>query len=136
VGRWPFDVKLFHLLLTAGLIPAHPESVGDHRCQEKLGELGVRPSTAPHAVTETIDAALSNRVSPPVIEAPELCSGAPTPDRLEWILVAWPSLLEAASRRKGAEATCPFCGRQGRIVEVISIDQWRRRPRRGFGEEA
>lgn len=109
------------------------ETVGDHRCHEKSGELRVRPSTAPHAVAETIDAPLINPVVP-VIEPSELRGVAPASERLEWILVAWPELLEAASRRRSTEASCPFCGRQGRIVEVISVDQWRHRSRRGFGE--
>lgn len=110
------------------------ETVGDHRCHEKSGELRVRPSTAPHAVAETIDAALINLVVPPVIEASELGDVAPASERLEWLLVAWPELLEAARRRQGTEASCLFCGRQGRIVEVISVEEWRHRSRRGFGE--
>ena len=108
------------------------ETVGDHRCHEKSGELRVRPSTAPHAVAETLDAALINPV-PPVSEASELRGGAPAPERREWLLVAWPEVLEAARRRQGTEASCPFCGRQGRIVEVISVTEWRRRSMRGFG---
>jgi len=102
------------------------DSVGDHRCREKSGELRARPSTAPHAVSET-DAAL---ISPAVIEAPEL-AGEPALAHLGWILVAWPQLLAAARLRIGTEASCPFCGRQGRIDEVMSIERWRRRSRRG-----
>ena len=100
------------------------DSVGDHRCREKSGELRARPSTAPLAVSET-DAALVSTV----IEAPEL--GEPALGRLEWILVAWPELLAAARLRLGTETSCPFCGRQGRVGEVISIERWRRRSRRG-----
>lgn len=110
------------------------DSVGDHRCHEKPRELRVRPSTALHAVSETFDVTLASPVaSLPVIEVPEL-HGEPALDRLEWVLVAWPELLAAARVRLGTETSCPFCGRQGRVAEVISIERWRRRSRRG--EEA
>ena len=102
-------------------------SVGDHRCHEKTRELRVRPSTAPHAVMEIIDASPVSPVPPPPVETLE--------PQLAWVLVAWPEMLETASRRQGTEASCLFCGRQGRIVEVISVEQWRHR-RRGFGREA
>jgi len=92
------------------------DSVGDHRCREKSGELRVPPSTVLHAVWET-DAALVKHSA--------------VPARLEWILVAWPELLAAARRRLGTETSCPFCGRQGRVVEVMPIERWRRRSRRG-----
>lgn len=55
---------------------------------------------------------------------------------LEWVLVAWPELLAAAQGRQGSEATCPFCGRQGRVAQVVSVDEWRRNLRHGFGWEA
>lgn len=117
-------------------------SVGDHRCHEKTGELRVRPSTAPHAVVETIDASPASPVPPPPVEALELQACTPAKElrevpepQLAWVLVAWSGLLETASRRQGTEASCPFCGRQGRIVEVISVEQWQHR-RRGFGQEA
>ena len=51
----------------------------------------------------------------------------------KWVLVAGPELLVEAGSRLGTEATCPFCGRRGRIVRVVSLEQWRRRTRRGFG---
>lgn len=117
-------------------------SVGDHRCHEKTRELRVRPSTAPHAVMEIIDASPVSPVPPPPVETlePQPCAPAnelcevPEP-QLAWVLVAWPEMLDTASRRQGTEASCLFCGRQGRIVEVISVEQWRHR-RRGFGREA
>lgn len=109
------------------------EVVGDHRCHGKSGELRALPSTAPHAVAEVFNAASVHPVSPPPVREPR--EGAPAPERLEWVLVAWPELLGAARRRAGTEVRCPFCGRHGRVVEVISIDQWRRRPRRGLGLE-
>ena len=105
--------------------------VGDHRCPANSGRLRVAPSTAPHVVAETSDAATSiSPVAPSSVEAFELQPEV----RPEWTLVASPSLLAAASRRLGDEASCPFCGRQGRIVEVVSVEQWRRRPRRGFAQ--
>ena len=97
-------------------------------------ELQVPPSTEARAVTETIDATLANPVAPPVAEAPALGNGEGGPNRIKWVLVAWPELLTAARRRQGTEASCPFCGRQGRIIEVISVEQWRERPRRGLGQ--
>lgn len=98
-------------------------AVGDHRCHDNSGELRALPSTAPHAVAETLDAASV----PPVEEK--------RAERVAWVLVAWPEMLASARRREGTYARCPFCGRQGRVVEVISVEQWRRRPRRGLGPE-
>jgi hypothetical protein len=40
----------------------------------------------------------------------------------------------AAHKRLGKQASCPFCGRRGRIVRVVSIDEWRRRTRHSFDE--
>jgi len=105
--------------------------VGDHRCHMKSGELRVLPSAAPYAGSELLNA---SAVSPSSIEAPEWREGV-LASGLKWLLVAWPELLAAADRRQGDEASCPFCGRQGRVVEVISIEQWRSSPRRGFGQE-
>jgi hypothetical protein len=116
------------------------ERVGDHRCHEESEELRMRPSTAPHAVSETIDAALIAVALPPIVEVAdlpprrgdpngELREGAPA-GGLGWVLVAWPELLAAANQRLGSETSCPFCRRQGRIVKVISVERWRRRSRR------
>jgi hypothetical protein len=114
--------------------------VGDHRCPAESGELRAPSSTAPHAVAEVLDAAPVYSAAPPAIGAPHDEREAtpvpmPVPVQLQWLLVAWPEVLDAARRRAGSEAGCPFCGRRGRIVEVISIDQWRRRFRRGLGQE-
>ena len=110
------------------------DSVGDHRCQEKSVELQVPRMTEARSVTETIDATLANSVALPVAEAPALGNGEAGSNRIKWVLVAWPELFAAARRRQGTEAGCPFCGRRGEITEVISIDQWRQRPRRGWGQ--
>jgi len=102
------------------------ERVGDHRCHEETGGLHVPAPAACHAAMEASDAASHLAVDQPVLEVP---SAAP----VEWILVAWPEVLAAAQRRLGSEAACPFCGRRGRIVRVVPLDQWRRRVRRGLG---
>ena len=115
------------------------EPVGDHRCNEKSEELRARPSTALHAIAETLNASDDDSASPPCFEALELSGMADErpwasteSNSLEWLLVAWPGLLVAASRRQGVGAICPFCGRQGRIVEIISVEQWRHSRRRGL----
>ena len=119
--------------------------VGDHRCPEELGQLRVPPSTGAHAVAETINAAAPARPVTPLVEALEAEPALFNPDDevreapgapLEWVLVAWPEVLAVASRRQGTEARCPYCGRRGRIVEVTSIERWRRRSRRWFDQEA
>ena len=94
------------------------ERVGDHRCPEEIGELQVPALAATQAAAEVRDVTPKRAARAAVVE---------------WILVAWPEALEEAQRRLGTEATCPFCGRRGRIVRVVSIEQWRRRTRRGFG---
>lgn len=118
------------------------ERVGDHRCDLESGDLKLPPSTAPHAATEVSDASLVCPVSPPTLGAFEQARppDEPRPSApmagLEWVLVAWPELLAAAQGRQGSEATCPFCGRQGRVAQVVSVDEWRRNLRHGFGWEA
>ena len=92
--------------------------VGDQRCSEETGELEVPASVANQSAAEARDA------------KPERAARAAV---VEWILVATPELLEQAQERLGTEATCPFCGRRGRIVRVVSLDQWRRRTCRDFG---
>ncbi len=94
------------------------ERVGDHRCPEETGEVRVQASAAKQAVEEACNA------SP---ERPERASV------VEWILVVPLDLLPEAEQRLGTVASCPFCGRRGRIVRVVSLDQWRRRGRRGLG---
>jgi hypothetical protein len=114
--------------------------VGDHRLQEQAGGLELIPSAAFQAAAESNDAALVSPVSQPVLEVLDHCAPCaepraerPHPVPVEWVLVAWPGLLQAALRRVGTDATCPFCGRCGRITRVVSLDRWRRCVRRGFG---
>ena len=105
--------------------------VGDHRCHEGASGLQMASSAAPASpsAAEVLDVA-------PVVEcAPTLrASGAAV---VEWVLVASVELLATAQGRLGAEAVCPFCGRRGRIVRVVSIkewrEKWRQRIRRGIG---
>ena len=71
---------------------------------------------------------LTQEVKPdvPDDQQPRSCS-------VQWVLVASPGLLRAARGRLGSQASCPFCGRAGRIVRVVSLLQWCRRVRYGFG---
>jgi hypothetical protein len=107
---------------TAGHLSAR---VGDQRCAWRLDDLQRVSWTAPYAVAEAGDA-------PPVVPMPPSLSAREERGPGEWILVVPPELLGAARRREGALATCPFCGRCGRIRRVVSSDQWRRWIRRGL----
>ena len=91
--------------------------VGDRRCSEATGELQVQASAAKQAAEEACD---------------EPTKPAARASIVEWILVVSADLLPEASRRVGTEAICPFCGRQGRIVRAVSVEQWRRECR-GLG---
>jgi hypothetical protein len=94
------------------------ERVGDHRCPEEAGELRVRASAASQAAVEVRDAPPKRPARASVVD---------------WILVVPLDLLPEAEKRLGTIASCPFCGRRGRIVRVVSLEQWRRRVRRGLG---
>lgn len=99
--------------------------VGDQRIQQEAGALQVPVLVTPQVAMEARDARLEPVVSPlpgAVVET------AP----VEWILVAWPEVMAAARQRLGTEATCPFCGRRGQVVRVVSVDEWRRWVRRGL----
>ena len=127
------------------------ERVGDHRLQDQTGRLEVRAAAAYQASAKASDAAPISPAAQPTPTVLEIThsrtalgsleprglgaeppAGAPNPAPAEWILVAWPGSLRAARRRLGTEASCPFCGRRGRIARVVSLAQWRRRVRRGF----
>lgn len=81
--------------------------VGDRRCAPEQGQVQLCATTAGYevAVEEKSDA------------RPEL----------EWVLVAWPGLLAIAEQMLGAQVRCPCCGRQGRVTEVLELDEWHRR---------
>jgi hypothetical protein len=115
--------------------------VGDQRRREQAGRVEMLAAAAYRAAEEA-----SNEVSVPFASplAPSLPSlGDPrgandraasaTTAPTEWVLVAWPELLAQAQQRLGTEASCRFCSRRGQIVRVISIEEWRREVRRGFG---
>ena len=116
------------------------ERVGDHRLQVLADGLQVPALAAHQAAAEVRDDTLMAPADPQTLGTPEPFAGSAEPQvgvaspvPTEWTLVAWPKLLSAAGRRLGTEASCPFCGRRGRIVRVVSLDDWRRRVRYGFG---
>ena len=45
-------------------------------------------------------------------------------EQVQWLLVAWPELLEEATALLGAQVGCPGCGRRGVVVRVVSLDDW------------
>lgn len=109
--------------------PVEPEAVwtrvGDHRCHEEDGPVHEPASVvAKAAVAEVVDVPAGPLPHPTRTACDAL---------LEWVLVAEPKLLEQARRRLGDEASCPSCGRRGRIVRVVALKEWRRRTRRGLG---
>jgi hypothetical protein len=85
--------------------------VGDRRCEGERGQVLTRATTAAY-----------------VAKAEEKRNAR---RELEWVLVAWPGLETAAVRMLGTTAACPCCGRWGEVVEVLELDEWRRRRRRG-----
>ena len=108
--------------------PLEPEGetsrVGDHRCHEEDGPVQVPAPVVASTAAEVADVP-AGPLPHPIRAA---CNAL-----LEWVLVAEPKLLEQAQRRQGDEASCPICGRRGRIVRVISLTEWRHRIRRGLG---
>jgi len=116
-----------------------PEPVGDHRLPAHTGRLQVPALAARQAAAEARDDAPIAPVDRPRLGVSGLASGAEPraggaahSPATEWTLVASPELLGAARRRLGTRASCPFCGRHGRVVRVLSLDEWRRRIRYGF----
>ncbi len=106
--------------------------VGDRRCVGQKGDQQRSSVTAPNAVVEDSDATSNKQTDfaplPPVFLSP----AREEPEPIEWILVVPPDLLGAAQQRAGTDATCPFCGRRGRIRRVVSSEQWRRWIRYGL----
>lgn len=110
----------------AGLVRG---SVGDQCLPQETAELQVPALVTPPVATEVPDARLEPAVLPLPVAVVET-------EPVKWILVAWPEVLSDARLRLGTEATCPFCGRRGRIVRVISVNEWRRWVRRGLDPPA
>lgn len=83
------------------------ESVGDRRCEGEEGQVLTHATTAAYqvAVEEKRDAR----------------------SELEWVLVVWPGLLAVAEQLQGTKVACPCCGREGCVVEVLDVDEWRLR---------
>lgn len=46
---------------------------------------------------------------------------------IEWIMVAWRGLRASARLLLQTRWTCLSCGRTGKVVEVVGLDEWRRR---------
>lgn len=107
--------------------PMGPEAVrtrvGDHRCHEEDGPVLEPASVVAKAAAEVVDVPADPLPHPIRTTCDAL---------LEWVLVAEPKLLEQARRRLGGEASCPSCGRRGRIVRVVALEEWRHRTRRGL----
>lgn len=103
---------------------ARVERVGDHRFGLDLRTVQEPSLAMTRVATEDFDA-----LSDPSVVSPSVAVRETEGD---WILVAWPEALAAARQRLGTEASCPLCGRRGRIVRVVSLDEWRRWIRRGL----
>lgn len=87
--------------------------VGDRRLESGDGQLQGPSTAAPlRCVAE---------------ESPDEAS-SPEAKRVEWVVVAWPEVLEEAKRLLGTEVGCPGCGRRGLVVAVVSRDDWDGRP--------
>lgn len=85
--------------------------VGDRRCDGEQGQVLTPVATAAYvAATEEKRDARSE---------------------LEWVLVAWPGLVAVAEQMLGTWVACPCCCRAGRVIEVLEVDEWRRRRWRG-----
>jgi hypothetical protein len=47
-------------------------------------------------------------------------------ESLQWVAVAWPGLLAQAQQLHGQRWSCSCCGRTGRVVDVVPLEEWRR----------
>lgn len=86
------------------------ESVGDRRLDVAEGQLQAVSTAVPYTRTGE-----ENR------DEPDRERG----EQVEWLLVAWPELLEEARGLLGTQVDCPGCGRRGVVVRVVSLDDWR-----------
>lgn len=87
------------------------ERVGDRRLEVAEGQLQTVSTAAPYTRTGE-----ENRDEPDDSERGE---------QVEWLLVAWPELLEQARGLLGTQVECPGCSRRGVVVRVVSRDDWR-----------
>jgi len=86
------------------------ERVGDRRLEVAQGQVQMVATTAPYAL------AVEEKRDEP---------GRDKGEPVEWVLVAWPGLLLDAEQMLGTQVGCPWCGRRGTVVRVVSLDDWR-----------
>ena len=86
--------------------------VGDRRLEGERGQLQVPSTTLPLRSVEEESA-----------DEPS----SPEAEPVEWVVVAWPRVLEEAEQLLGTEMECG-CGRRGVVVAVVSRDDWDGRP--------
>lgn len=86
------------------------ERVGDRRPEPVQGQLQMVATTAPYALA---------------VEEKRDGPGRDKGEPVEWVLVAWPGLLLDAEQMLGTRVGCPWCGRRGTVVRVVSLDDWR-----------
>lgn len=87
------------------------ERVGDRRSEAEEGQLQRVATAAPYA------RAVEEKRDEP---------GRDEGERMEWILVAWAGMLSAAELLLGTQVECPWCGRSGTVIRVVSLEEWRR----------
>ena len=109
------------------------KGVGDHRCGAGVVELQGSPAAGRPGGEEINEARAQPVPAGPAAAIAAPAEHAASEDAREWVLVAWPEVLEEARSRLGHEAACPFCGRSGRIVRVVAREEWRRRYHRRVG---
>jgi hypothetical protein len=84
--------------------------VGDRRTEPEKGQLHTVTTTAPY------ERGIEENCGVP---------GQDGDEQVEWVLVAWPELLAEAAQLLGTQVECPCCGRQGHVVRVLELDDWR-----------
>ena len=101
----------------------HRDEEEERRARRRLAAVGDRRLEVESREVQRVDPAS------PYVHATEEGHGEPGQeegDRVEWVLVAWPGVLEAAAAMLGAEVGCPGCGRRGRVIRVVSLAEWHR----------
>lgn len=94
------------------------DRVGDQRCAGGADEAEERSLTGSPAGMEVSDGLW--------VLGQASMSDKERGEPVEWLLVAEPELLPQAKRLVGTTASCPFCGKRGRIGGLASTEQWRR----------